>query len=276
MSAELDEDRRSSPSARSARSTRSGRSQRHRRSSNRSEEDDALTKFIANLYNYGIPMIAVSVLIWIVMASSDGKYIYKYMPFPNYILVVIVFLVMVLLHCVPMIAQVTLCNWMLALVVWLCTTLAVCCVLHHFSVLTLLLLLALSVLLVLLLNFSGAKCPVEFLPGGVVSSGFMMAMTLALIVLGSVQLSTGSIKVLDAFVSVLFIMLIVAIPIQAQFCHGRVEYFQVVPRVHQMVSILTLYLTSVMLFCCLCYFTMATDRHDGVPIEATTELSLSE
>ncbi|XP_034667916.1 uncharacterized protein LOC117901315 [Drosophila subobscura] len=251
---------------------RTQRSPRRRTSLYRSEEEDALTKFIDNLYNYGVPMIAVSVLVWIVVASTDGKYIYRHMPFPPYILVIIVYLVMMLLHCVPMIAHVALCNWMWALVVWLCTTLAVCCVLHNFSVLTLLLLLALSVVLVLVLNFSGAKCPVEFLPGGVVSSGFMMAMTVALIVLGIVQLSTGSIKVLDAFVSVLFVMLIVAIPIQAQFCHGRMEYFQVVPRLHQMVSILTLYLSSVMFFCCLLYFTVATDRHETVTTAATTEI----
>ncbi|XP_001355807.2 uncharacterized protein [Drosophila pseudoobscura] len=235
----------------------------------RSEEEEAMSKFISNLYNYGIPLIAASVLVWIVVASCDGKDIYLHIPFPFFILVIIVFLVMMLLHCVPMIAHVTLCNWMWALVVWLCTTVAVCCVLHFFSILTLLLLLALSLVLVLVLNFSGAMCPVEYLPGGVVSSGFMMAMTVALIILGTVQLCTGSIEVLDAFVSILFIMLIVAIPIQAQFCHGRIEYFQVVPRIHQMVSILTLYLTSVMFFCCLMYFTVRTERHETVSTEMT-------
>ncbi|KPU73644.1 uncharacterized protein Dana_GF15548, isoform B [Drosophila ananassae] len=126
-------------------------------------------------------------------------------------------------------------------------------------------------LIVLILNFSGAMCPQDFLPGGVFSTLLMIFLLIALIALGIVQLCTGNQKVLDAFISILFIMVIIAIPIQAQFNHGRLDAIELVPQQHLVVCALTVYLHTVMFFSCICYFIKVEEKKAATAPSTTSE-----
>ncbi|XP_017013237.2 uncharacterized protein [Drosophila takahashii] len=220
---------------------------------------DPMTQFIRSIYNLGLIVIGVTVAAWLLLLMTN-VHPHHYLPFPAYVLGIVIFVAMVAMHCFPRISFYSPSKWIMTCLVVLCTTVAGCCIIDDLSMLTISLVMIGVALIILVLNFSGAKCPQEFLPGGVCSTLLMIVLLVVLIVVGIAQLCTGNVELLDAFVSILFVMLIIAIPIQAQFNHGRLDVVEVVPREHLMVCTLTLYLHSMMFFCCVCYFILVDER----------------
>ncbi|KAH8281695.1 hypothetical protein KR054_002409, partial [Drosophila jambulina] len=218
-----------------------------------SADVDELTKFIRNNYIIGVVFIILSLLLWIIFKASKW-HPHDMLPFPTYILVIVVFLVMVILNCFPKMASCSPCKWMLAIVVVLCTTIAGCVVLDEEEGYIMFLVIAGVTIVIIVLNFSGSKCPQEFLPGGVCSTILMMILVLVLVSVGIAQLVLESLDLLHAFVIILFIMVNIAILIQAQFNHGRLTVVEVSPPEHQMICALTLYLHSMLFLYCICYF----------------------
>ncbi|XP_068149761.1 uncharacterized protein [Drosophila tropicalis] len=225
------------------------------------DPEEELTTFIHSIYHYGLGFITLTVLVWVFISAASIN-MSKLLPVPPYALVIVIFIIMVVLNCIPKAAYCTPCNWILAAVVLLCTIVAGGCLVYSFTLLTVVLMVVLTTVLVLILNFSGAKCPQELLPGGVCSTCLMIILLVFLIVVGIVQLFTSSRFALHAFMITLFVMLIVAIPIQAQFNHGRMTIVEVVPKHHLIICILTLYLHSIIFFCCLCYLTTIGDAEE--------------
>ncbi|XP_023032536.2 uncharacterized protein LOC6643921 [Drosophila willistoni] len=182
--------------------------------------EEEFATFIHSIYNYGLGFIALTVLLWVLIsvATIDMP---RLLPVPPYVLIIVIFIIMVVLNCIPKAAYCTPCNWILATIVVVCTILAGGCLVYSFSLLTVVLMVVLATVVVLILNFSGAKCPQQLLPGGICSTSLMMVLLVFLVVIGIIQVSTGSRLALHIFMITLFVMLIVAIPIQAQFNHGR-------------------------------------------------------
>ncbi|KAH8314127.1 hypothetical protein KR067_013335, partial [Drosophila pandora] len=220
---------------------------------------DEMTQFIRGIYYRAVPFICVTVFVWILLAAI-GIELYHYLLVPFYVLLIFAFLTMVVLHCIPQTAICTPCNWILACFVVAMTTLGGAQSATGLGTLPLVLAVFGVTLIVLILNFSGAMCPQDFLPGGVFSTLLMIFLLIALIAVGIVQLCTGNQMVLDAFISILFIMVIIAIPIQAQFNHGRLDAIELVPEQHLVVCALTVYLHTVMFFSCICYFIKVEEK----------------
>ncbi|XP_052851241.1 uncharacterized protein LOC128261540 isoform X5 [Drosophila gunungcola] len=59
--------------------------------------------------------------------------------------------------------------------------------------------------------------------------------------------------------------------IMAQFNHGRLDIVEVMPREHLMICTLTLYLHTMMFFCCVCYFVLVTERKASTEPTTVTE-----
>ncbi|XP_052851238.1 uncharacterized protein LOC128261540 isoform X3 [Drosophila gunungcola] len=57
----------------------------------------------------------------------------------------------------------------------------------------------------------------------------------------------------------------------AQFNHGRLDIVEVMPREHLMICTLTLYLHTMMFFCCVCYFVLVTERKASTEPTTVTE-----
>ncbi|EDV58300.1 uncharacterized protein LOC6542579 [Drosophila erecta] len=231
-------------------------------------ELDPMTQFIRSIYNIGLILVGVTVATWLLLLLTN-VHLHEYLPFPAYVLAIICFLVMICMHCIPSISYCCTCKWFMVAVVVVCTTLFGCYLIDKLSTLVVSFVMIGVALIIVILNFSGAMCPQEFLPGGVCSTLLMMILLLAMVIVGIIQLCTGKVELLDAFVSILFVMVIIAIPIQAQFNHGRLNIVEVVPEEHLMVCTLTLYLHSMMFFCCVCYFILVEERKEA--IRRTTE-----
>ncbi|XP_052851236.1 uncharacterized protein LOC128261540 isoform X1 [Drosophila gunungcola] len=233
-------------------------------------ELDPMTQFIRSIYSQGLIIIFATVGAWLLLLVTN-VHLHRYLPFPVYVLAITIFLTMVAMHCIPKIAYGSPWKWIMVSLVVLCTTVLGCSIIDKLSTLNISLVMLGVALIILVLNFSGAKCPLEFLPGGVCSTLLMLALLLALIVVGIAQLFTGYEELLDAFVSILFIMVIIGIPIQAQFNHGRLDIVEVMPREHLMICTLTLYLHTMMFFCCVCYFVLVTERKASTEPTTVTE-----
>ncbi|XP_016973832.1 uncharacterized protein LOC108040756 [Drosophila rhopaloa] len=240
--------------------------------------DDPMTQFIHSIYHMSLIMIGLTVVSWVLLLLTNTRP-HQHLPFPGYVPVIVIFLAMVTMHCIPGIAYCSPCKWMMAGLVMVCTIVAGCFITFELGLLTTVLVMLCVAVILLVLNFSGAKCPQEILPGGLWSTMLMLVLLLVLVVVGIAQLCTGNEELLETFVAVLFIMLVIAIPIQAQFNHGRLDVVEVVPREHLMICTLTVYLHTVMFFCCISYFievsekkaaTASTDVH-GHEVESVTE-----
>lgn len=224
------------------------------------EELDELTLFIRKNYYWGLGFMLTSVGVWLLLMACKW-YPHRYMPFPTYVLVLIVFLVMVTLNCIPQTAYCSPCKWLMAAIVVICTTVAGCGLTEKVGTGNACLVMGLVALVILILNFSGSKCPQEFLPGGVLSTMLMILLLAVLACVGVAQLITGSEELLHAFVSILFIMVVIAILIQAQFNHGRLDdVVEVYPKHHQLICILTLYLHTMMFLFCVYYFIVVEEQ----------------
>ncbi|XP_043651383.1 uncharacterized protein LOC122618852 [Drosophila teissieri] len=229
---------------------------------------DPVTQFIRSIYNIGLIFIGVTVGAWLLLVLTN-THLHTHLPFPSYVLASIVFVVIVCMHCIPRLSHYWISKWFLAAVVVVCTTLFGTYLLDDLTKFVILGVMIGVALIILFLNFAGAMCPQEFLPGGVCSTLLMMALLLCLFIVGIVQICTGNVFVLDAFASILFVMVIIAIPIQAQFNHVRLDTVEVVPKEHLMVCALTLYLHSMIFFFCVCYFILVEERKEA--IRRTTE-----
>ncbi|XP_017075164.1 uncharacterized protein LOC108110578 [Drosophila eugracilis] len=228
---------------------------------------DPMTQFIRSIYNLSLIFIGLTIAAWLLLTLTT-VHVHKYLPFPTYVLVIFIFLAMVFLNCIPSLSYSSPCKWMMTSLVVVCTIISSSYVTDMLSLLTLCLVLIGVSLIILVLNFSGAKCPQEFLPGGVCSTTLMIVLGLLLIVVAIAQLCTENVELLDAFISILFIMVIIAIPIQAQFNHGRLDNVEVIPKRHLMVCTLTLYLHAIMFFCCVCYFILVEERKETARLAA--------
>ncbi|KAH8266425.1 hypothetical protein KR026_008160 [Drosophila bipectinata] len=231
---------------------------------------DEMTQFIRGIYYRAVPFICVTVTVWLLL-SALGIELYSHLLVPFYVPLILAFLTLMVLHCIPQTAMCFPCNWILACFVVVMVTLGGAQTATGLGTLTLFLAVLGVTALVLILNFSGAMCPQEFLPGGVISTLLMIVLLIALVAVGIAQLCTGSQKVLDAFVSILFVMLIIAIPIQAQFNHGRLDAIEVVPEQHLIVCALTVYLHSVMFFSCVCYFIKLDEKKSATAPTTTPD-----
>lgn len=233
-------------------------------------EVDEMTQFIRGIYYRAVPFICVTVFVWICLAAM-GIELYHKLLIPFYVPLICAFLTMVVLHCIPQTAMCSPCNWILACFVVAMTTLGGAQTATGLGTLSLVLAVIGVTLILLILNFSGAMCPQEFLPGGVFSTLLMIFLLIALIAVGIAQLCTGNQKILDAFVSILFIMVIIAIPIQAQFNHGRLDAIELMPREHLIVCALTVYLHAVIFFSCICYFIKVDEKKAATAPSSTSE-----
>ncbi|XP_017024018.1 uncharacterized protein [Drosophila kikkawai] len=218
-----------------------------------SPELDELTQFIRNNYIFGLSFMCLTLVMWLIFTLSKW-HPHKELPFPIYLLVITVFLVMMTLNCIPKIASCSPCKWIMAVIVVLCTTIAGCVLIDQVGTLNAVLTIVGVAIAILVLNFSGSKCPQDFLPGGVCSTILMMILLLVLICVGIAQLFSESRELLHVFVCILFIMVVIAILIQAQFNHGRLTVVEVSPPEHQMICALTLYLHTMIFLFCVFYF----------------------
>ncbi|KAH8249255.1 hypothetical protein KR032_007662, partial [Drosophila birchii] len=214
---------------------------------------DELTQFIRNNYIFGLTFIVLTLLMWLIFAAVKW-HPHNTLPFPLYFLGITIFLVMATLNCIPKMASCSPCKWILAIVVVICTTLAGCFFIDQVGPLTAFLVIVSVSIVIIVLNFSGSQCPQDFLPGGVCSTMLMILLLLLLICVGIAQLVLESKELLHAFVSILFIKVVIAIPIQAQFNHGRLTSVEVSPPEHQMICALSIYLHAMMFLFCICYF----------------------
>ncbi|KAI8043780.1 hypothetical protein M5D96_005118 [Drosophila gunungcola] len=193
-------------------------------------ELDPMTQFIRSIYSQGLIIIFATVGAWLLLLVTN-VHLHRYLPFPVYVLAITIFL--------TMIAYGSPWKWIMVSLVVLCTTVLGCSIIDKLSTLNISLVMLGVALIILVLNFSGAKCPLEFLPGGVCSTLLMLALLLALIV--------------------------------AQFNHGRLDIVEVMPREHLMICTLTLYLHTMMFFCCVCYFVLVTERKASTEPTTVTE-----
>ncbi|XP_017057331.1 uncharacterized protein LOC108098724 [Drosophila ficusphila] len=223
------------------------------------EPDDPMEQFPSSMYKKCMIMLGATVVSWLLLLVYN-VHLHKYLPFPKFVLVVIVFLLIVIIHGIPRISYYSPFIWTLAAIVVLCTIVLGCAIIDQLTMVTMVLVMLGVALLILILNFFGAMCPQEVLPGGVCSTLLMMALLAVLFIVGIAHLISGNVELLDAFVSILFVMLIIAIPIQAQFNHGRLDVVELVPTEHLMICSLTVYLQSIMFFCCVCYFILVDER----------------
>ncbi|XP_020806883.1 uncharacterized protein LOC110183037 [Drosophila serrata] len=221
-----------------------------------SPDVDELTQFIRNNYIIGLAFILFTLILWLIFAASKW-HPHKGLPFPIYFLVITVFLVMVTLNCIPKMATCSPCKWILAVIIVLCTTIAGCVIIDEVGALNAFIVIVCVTVVIIVLNFSGSKCPQDFLPGGVCSTMLMILLLLLLICVGIAQLTLKSRELLHTFVSILFIMVVIAILIQAQFNHGRLTVVEVSPPEHQIICALTIYLHTMMFLFCICYFIQA-------------------
>ncbi|KAH8260855.1 hypothetical protein KR038_009942, partial [Drosophila bunnanda] len=218
-----------------------------------SPDVDELTQFVRNNYIFGLVFILLTLVMWLIFAASKW-HPHRTLPFSIYYLVITIFLVMVTLNCIPKMASCSPCKWILAVVIVLCTTIAGCVIIDRVGPLSAFLVILGVTIVIIVLNFSGSKCPQDFLPGGVCSTMLMILLLLLLISVGIAQLVFNSPELLTTFVSILFIMVVIAILIQAQFNHGRLTVVEVSPPEHQIICALTLYLHTMMFLFCICYF----------------------
>ncbi|XP_052851239.1 uncharacterized protein LOC128261540 isoform X4 [Drosophila gunungcola] len=163
-------------------------------------ELDPMTQFIRSIYSQGLIIIFATVGAWLLLLVTN-VHLHRYLPFPVYVLAITIFLTMVAMHCIPKIAYGSPWKWIMVSLVVLCTTVLGCSIIDKLSTLNISLVMLGVALIILVLNFSGAKCPLEFLPGGVCSTLLMLALLLALIVVGIAQLFTGHSSITAAWTS---------------------------------------------------------------------------
>ncbi|KAH8283564.1 hypothetical protein KR018_006570, partial [Drosophila ironensis] len=216
------------------------------------EEVDEMSELFDGIYIRAAIMSVITIVLWITFRVMDLR-LANYLPFSTYVPLILVFLILVVLHCCP-ITMCSHCDWILIGLALVFTIIGGAGCVDGMSVIVLILAIICTAAVVLLLNFMGAICPSEILPGGVCSTTCMIFLMVALIIVGITQLITGSETLLCAFMSILMVMLVIAIPIQAQFHSGRLENAEVVPSDHLPVCAVTVYLHSIMFFGCLCYF----------------------
>ncbi|KMY89158.1 uncharacterized protein LOC6731572 [Drosophila simulans] len=174
----------------------------------------------------------------------------KVLPIPPYVWLLFALAILAVLICLPIRSIRPLIVWAMVGGVVGLLTLSAAYYVSMYDIPDLVLYFTVMTLVVGGLMFSGAKCRKSFLPNGLVTGVIVTIFLVALLPL-SVLSVVSTRYYFASFCAVLSALVLIVIPLETQFMHGRLQYS---PLGLEPICSMLIYLNSFTLFFCICVF----------------------
>ncbi|EDV31839.1 uncharacterized protein Dana_GF19717 [Drosophila ananassae] len=186
-------------------------------------DEHQLHSFIFKIYSLAITLCALSAIPWIILSSLELE-VEEKIAVPPWVWAVLAMILLTVLSCIPQTPNTTPICWALVILCVFFITFFGAYYVHYQKVVVLVSCMLISVILLVLLHFYGAKAPEVVLPNilctcCVVLFGMITMMTLMIL-----MLITRNVIYQLALGIVIMIIVISTAPIQAMYNCGRLNY----------------------------------------------------
>lgn len=213
-------------------------------------DEAKLRIFVLSVYISGAIFILATSITWLVISGTKFAF-YPAVPVPYFVWIILAFLLLMTVNCIPQIRYWFPFNWMMTVIIVMLIAFAGACLMDLFPVLIVLTGLALSFAIVGMFYAMGALCPQKVLPGILCTACMSSIFVITLLVLCILICFLRNRFIGLALGIVLFCFVIIMMPFHARYIHGRLD---IVPLFDMLHCVLSMYIHFTTVFYTLGYF----------------------
>ncbi|KAL7731704.1 hypothetical protein ACLKA6_015071 [Drosophila palustris] len=194
-------------------------------------DDATLKKFVRCVYIIALIFILVTSITWLAFSWTEFNF-YGAVPVPYYVWILVAFLLLMILNCVPKTRYIFPLNWGITIVIVILYIFAGACLFCQNDVLILLGILFGVLAIVAVFYAFGAKCPQKLLPGVLCTAvlSCLLIVLLLVFIIVMIFLKNAIIGLVSAIT--LLCLIILMMLFHAQYIHGRLQIVPLFDMLH--------------------------------------------